>query len=117
MVDARFDGDASTPGARRALHEQNRRSWNMATRAHNSHKADQARFYREGGDTLSPEETALLGDVTGKSVVHLQCNSGQDTLSIKRLGAKAVLGVDISDEAIGFAQRLAADSGIEASFA
>jgi 2-polyprenyl-3-methyl-5-hydroxy-6-metoxy-1,4-benzoquinol methylase len=116
MVDARFDADAGTPDARRALHEQNRLSWNEATRAHNSHKADQARFFREGSSKLSPEEAALLGDLSGKSVVHLQCNSGQDTLSMKRLGAETLLGVDISDEAIGFARQLAADSGIDASF-
>jgi hypothetical protein len=101
MVEPRFDADADTLGARQALHEQNRLSWNAATQAHNSHKADQARFYREGGSKLYPEEAALLGDLTGKSVVHLQCNSGQDTLSLKTLGAGRLLGVDISDEAIG----------------
>ena len=80
MVQPRFDADADTPEARRVLHQQNRLSWNAATRAHNRHKADQAKFYREGGSKLYPEEAALLGDLTGKSVVHLQCNSGQDTL-------------------------------------
>jgi SAM-dependent methyltransferase len=116
MVEPRFDADASTPEARRALHEQNRRSWNEATRAHNSHKADQARFHREGRSKLCPEEVALLGDLTGQSVVHLQCNSGQDTLSMKALGAERLLGVDISDEAISFARQLSADSGVEAAF-
>ena len=116
MVEPRFDADAGTPEARRTLHEQNRLSWNEATRAHNSHKADQARLYREGGSKLYPEEVTLLGDLTGKSVVHLQCNSGQDTLSMKALGAARLLGVDISDEAISFARRLSTDSGIEAAF-
>src|SRR5262249_12228824 len=108
MVEPRFDADASTPESRRALHEQNRLLWDGATRAHNSHKGDQARFYREGGNKLYPEEIELLGDVRGRSVVHLQCNSGQDTLSLRRHGAASVLGVDISDEAIGFARRLSA---------
>lgn len=116
MVEPRFEADAATPEARRALHEQNRLSWNAATRAHHSHKADQAKFYLEGGDKLYQEEAALLGEFTGKSVVHLQCNSGQDTLSMKRLGAETLPGIDISDEAISFARRLSADSGIEASF-
>src|SRR5215831_17306399 len=116
MVEPRFDADASTPEARRALHEQNRRSWDEATRAHNSHKADQARFYREGGNKLYLEEIELLGDLHGRSVVHLQCNSGQDTLSLRRLGAAKVIGVDISDEAITFARRLSAESGVAASF-
>jgi SAM-dependent methyltransferase len=99
----------------RTLREANRLSWNAATRAHNSHKGDQARFFREGGSTLRPEELGLLGEVAGLRVVHLLCNSGQDTLSIAQLGAE-VTGVDISDEAIDFATRLAADAGIAATF-
>src|SRR5215468_3570905 len=116
MVEPRFNADTGTPQARRALHEENRRSWDEATRAHNSHKADQARFYQQGGNKLYAEEAHLLGDLHGQSVVHLQCNSGQDTLSLRRLGATKLLGVDISDEAIDFARRLSGESGVEASF-
>jgi SAM-dependent methyltransferase len=97
---------------RRELHEDNRLSWNAATDAHNSHKGDQAAFFRGGGCKLYPEERALLGDVRGLDVVHLQCNSGQDSLSIANLGARRVLGVDISDTAVAFANRLAAEAGI-----
>ena len=100
---------------RKDLHEINRRAWNEATKAHNSHKADQARFLRNGGSTLFPEELELLGDVRDKRVLHLQCNAGQDTLSLAQLGA-SVTGVDISDEAITFACRLSAESGIPATF-
>lgn len=99
----------------RELHEDNRRSWNSATRAHNSHKGDQAGFLSSGGSTLFPEELELLGDVAGRRLVHLQCNAGQDTLSLAALGAD-VTGVDISDEAISFATALSADSGIPATF-
>jgi SAM-dependent methyltransferase len=116
MVQPRYDADTSSPEARRALHEQNRLSWNEATKAHNSHKQDQAKFFREGGQKLYEPEIALLGDLSGKSVLHLQCNAGQDTLSIKQLGAARVTGVDISDEAIDFARKLSADSGVEATF-
>ncbi|HEX5869973.1 MAG TPA: class I SAM-dependent methyltransferase [Longimicrobium sp.] len=97
------------------IHEANRLSWNAATQAHNSHKADQAAFLRAGGSTLFPEELELLGDVHGKTLVHLQCNAGQDTLSLARLGAR-VTGVDISDTAVEFARGLAAESGIAAEF-
>ncbi len=99
----------------RDLHEDNRRSWNSATRAHNSHKGDQAAFLRGGGSTLFPEELQLLGDLTGQRLVHLQCNSGQDTLSLAALGAE-VTGVDISDEAVSFATALSAESGIPGTF-
>lgn len=100
---------------RRELHEDNRQAWNAATVAHNSHKVDQAAFFRAGGSTLFPEEIELLGDLTGKRLLHLQCNAGQDSLSLARLGA-VVTGVDISDEAIGFAQQLSTDSGVPATF-
>ncbi|HEV2149210.1 MAG TPA: class I SAM-dependent methyltransferase [Longimicrobiaceae bacterium] len=97
------------------LHEANRRSWNAATAAHNSHKGDQAAWLRGGGSTLFPEERDLLGEVAGRTLLHLQCNAGQDTLSLAALGADAV-GVDISDEAVAFARRLSAESGIPAVF-
>jgi SAM-dependent methyltransferase len=100
---------------RKELHEQNRISWNLATEAHNSHKVEQAKFFREGGSTLFPEEIELLGDIRGKSLVHLQCNAGQDTLSLARLGAN-VTGVDISDTAIEFARKLSEEAGIAATF-
>jgi len=120
----------------RDAHEQNRRSWNLATRAHNSHKRDQAGFLRAGGSTLFPDELALLGvpqsawpdehgrtnlspgtalPLAGRDLVHLQCNSGQDTLSLARLGAR-VTGVDISDEAVDFATALARESELPATF-
>ncbi len=102
------------PG-RSDLHEANRRSWNAATVAHNSHKQGQAGFLRGGGTTLFPEEVALLGEVRGARVLHLMCNAGPDTLSIAAQGAR-VTGVDISDEAIRYAKHLSQEAGIPADF-
>lgn len=92
-----------------------RRSWNIATRNHNSHKGDQAAILRAGRDVLFPEELELLGPLEGLTVAHLQCNSGQDSLGLARRGAR-VTGIDFSDEAISFARKLSADSGIAADF-
>ena len=102
--------------SKREWAEENRVSWNAATRRHNSHKGNQAAFLREGGSTLFPEEVELLGDVQGKNLLHLQCNGGQDTLSIAAGLGASVTGVDISDEAISFAQRLSQESGISGAF-
>ena len=99
----------------RDLREQNRRSWNAVVGAHDSHRGDLAAFLREGGVTLFPEERALLGELVGKTLAHLQCNSGGDSLSLARLGA-AVTGVDISDEAIATAGELSVKTGIPALF-
>jgi 2-polyprenyl-3-methyl-5-hydroxy-6-metoxy-1,4-benzoquinol methylase len=106
---------APSDEAFRATHEQNRRSWNAVTPAHNSHKHDQAGFLRRGGTTLFPEELELLGPIAGKRLLHLQCNCGQDSLSLAALGAD-VTGVDISDAAIDFARALSTETGIAARF-
>src|ERR671917_2195263 len=100
---------------RRELREQNRLSWNGAVGAHASHRGDLAGFLRGGGSTLFPEELELLGDLEGKALAHLQCNSGGDSLSLASLGA-AVTGVDISDEAVHYARRLSSETGIAAEF-
>jgi SAM-dependent methyltransferase len=48
-----------------------------------------------------------LGRLDGLRVVHLQCHIGTDTLSLSRLGAASVTGVDFSDKALDEARRLA----------
>ena len=100
---------------RRELREQNRVSWNAVVRAHNSHRGDLSRFFSEGGTTLFHEECDLLGELEGKSLVHLQCNAGSDSISLARLGA-TVTGVDLSDEAVSSARDLAEKTGTLATF-
>lgn len=100
---------------RRDLHEANRLAWNAATVAHNSHKAGDVEYLRSGGSTLFPEELDLLGDLSRRRLLHLQCNSGHDTLSLAGQGAR-VTGVDIGDEAIAYARRLSQASGIPGDF-
>ena len=100
---------------RRDLREQNRVSWNAVVGAHDGHRGDLSRFLSEGGSTLFQEEIDLLGELEGRSLVHLQCNSGGDSISLARLGAK-VTGVDISDEAVSSARDLAEITGIGATF-
>ena len=97
------------------LREANRRSWNAATPAHQSHKRDQGAFLKGGGTTLFPEELELLGDLSGKRVLHLQCNCGQDSISLALRGAE-VLGVDLSDAAIDEARALETEVGSGTSF-
>ena len=100
---------------RRDLREQNRVSWNAVVSAHDSHRGDLSRFFSEGGSTLFQEELDLLGELEGRSLVHLQCNSGGDSISLTRLGA-TVTGVDVSDEAVSSARDLAEKTGIRATF-
>jgi SAM-dependent methyltransferase len=64
---------------------------------------------------VMPCELKEMGDVCGKSLLHLQCHVGMDTLSWARRGAK-VTGVDFSGEAIKTARELSKEVGIKASF-
>ena len=99
----------------RDLREQNRESWNAVVGALDSHRGDLSRYLREGGSTLFREERDLLGELEGRSLVHLQCNSGGDSISLARLGA-TVTGVDLSDEAVSSARDLAEKTGTRAPF-
>lgn len=94
--------------------ESNRKLWNEWTKVHVSGGYDVEGF-RSGRNSLHSVELDEVGDVSGKSLLHLQCHFGMDTLSWARLGAK-VTGVDISDESISYAQSLAADLKIDARF-
>jgi SAM-dependent methyltransferase len=60
-------------------------------------------------------DSRVLGDVAGRSLVHLQCHFGMDTLSWARLGA-TVTGVDFSEKAIAAARELSEQSGTPGRF-
>jgi SAM-dependent methyltransferase len=93
-------------------HQDNRKSWNAATEQHHSHKPDLIGRYKNGWNNLHDDDMQLLGDLTGKKVVHLQCNDGQDTVSIAKFLGGDVTGVDISDYAIEAAQKLSDETNI-----
>ncbi|CAI6094465.1 unnamed protein product [Clonostachys chloroleuca] len=52
----------------------------------------------------------LLGDISKLSCVHLQCHIGTDTLSLARLGASSVTGLDFSGASLKEARILAAST-------
>jgi len=96
--------------------KQNRALWNELTRVHDEPSAyyDLERF-KAGELSLRTIERDEVGDVRDKTLLHLQCHFGLDTLSWARLGAK-VTGLDFSEEAIERARRLAAECGLDARF-
>jgi SAM-dependent methyltransferase len=95
--------------------ETNRKSWNEKTKVHIQSDFYDNENFLKGKSTLKPVELDLLGNISGKSILHLQCHFGQDSISLSRLGA-AVTGVDISDEAIKQAAALAAQTHSPAKF-
>jgi len=68
-----------------------------------------------GKPLLNELITKEVGDVRGKSLVHLLCHIGTDTLSWALLGAQ-VTGIDISSESLKYAKKLSQQMGIKADF-
>ncbi|MFE9629668.1 class I SAM-dependent methyltransferase [Streptomyces sp. NPDC006463] len=71
--------------------------------------------FRTGGSRMRALERAEVGEVRGRSLLHLQCHVGLDTLSWARLGAR-VTGVDFCAEGVAAARSLAADVDPSAVF-
>ena len=77
----------------------NRHSWNNRTDAHMKSEFYDLEGFLNGRTSLNDIELNLLGDLNGKSILHLQCHFGQDSISLSRLGAKFTAN-DLSDKAI-----------------
>lgn len=95
--------------------EVNRALWDKKTKIHAGSEFYNTGDFVAGTSSLKEIELALLGDVAGKSVLHLQCHFGQDSLSLARMGAK-VTGIDFSGEAINTARELNEQLGLDAEF-
>jgi SAM-dependent methyltransferase len=98
--------------------QKNRRAWNEIARARSSKYEESlhpAAFFRDGGSILDPRVTAAAGDVRGKSLLHLMCATGEETLSWAALGAHAV-GVDISEEQIALARAKSQATNLDVRF-
>lgn len=71
--------------------------------------------FKAGGTKLRDIELTEMGDVRGKTLIHLQCHFGMDTLSWAREGA-TVTGLDFSPAAIAAARKLSEESGVPGRF-
>ena len=94
--------------------DDNRKLWDAWTAIHTTGDFYDVRRFRDDPDDVRIEawERDEVGDVTGRSLLHVQCHFGLDTLSWARLGAARVTGVDFSEPAIAFARELAAEVGL-----
>lgn len=93
----------------------NKNSWNTRVDYHTKSDFYDNDSFINGENTLKDIELNLLGNIKGKSVLHLQCHFGQDTISLSRLGANAT-GVDFSEKAIETARDLAQITGSTTEF-
>ena len=96
--------------------EANRANWNDRVAAHlKDREYYDVEGFLAGEDCLGDIETGLVGDVGGKTLLHLMCHFGLDTLGWARRGAR-VTGLDFSPAAIEAARELAARAGLDARF-
>jgi SAM-dependent methyltransferase len=95
--------------------EANKQLWNQRTLVHKDSAFYDLAAFKAGTNVLTPIELNELGDVKGKSMLHLQCHFGMDSLSWARLDAK-VTGVDLSDESIKIARQLNDELKLDAKF-
>jgi SAM-dependent methyltransferase len=93
----------------------NRQLWDQLTPIHAASEFYDLEGFKNGQCALMAVDREEVGDVAGKSLLHLQCHFGLDTLSWARLGAQ-VTGVDFSQRAIALAGSLAAELSIPATF-
>jgi SAM-dependent methyltransferase len=95
--------------------DANRAWWDERAPLHLTSGLYDVEAFVAGASTLRPFERAELGDVAGRSLVHLQCHVGMDSLSWARLGAE-VTGLDFSAPALAAARALADRIGVDATF-
>ena len=67
----------------------NQRWWDEAVPIHAASEFYDVASFKAGKTSLMPVELREVGDVQGKTLLHLQCHFGMDTLSWAREGADA----------------------------
>jgi len=89
-------------------------NWNERVRIHVSNVPEyDLEGFKRGKNILENHVLQELGDINGKTVLHLMCHFGMDTLSWARDCGAIITGVDFSDEAIKFAESLAQELNIK----
>jgi SAM-dependent methyltransferase len=97
----------------------NRANWDERAPAHAASPGYGVQRFAADPDHLSHVvrfDRPRLGPLDGLDVVHLQCHIGTDTVSLARLGAKSVTGLDFSAQSLDEARRIAAAAGADVRF-
>lgn len=95
--------------------EANKKLWDAKTPIHFKSHLYGLEDFKEGASSLRHIEEEELGGISGKSILHLMCHFGMDTMSFTRKGGEAT-GIDISEEAINTASKLAKDLNLDTKF-
>ena len=95
--------------------DANRKNWDERVGLHSKSDFYNVKKFKQTKNCLLRLEQKDLGDVSGKTLLHLMCHFGMDSLSWANKGA-IVTGVDFSGEAIKKAQSLSKELDILATF-
>ena len=95
----------------------NRRMWNdISSKWQQRREAEYGwRFFHQGKSALFPEVHRLMGPVKRKTLLDLQCGSGEAALSWANRGA-TVTGLDYSDQRLAEARHKADRAGIKVTY-
>ncbi len=99
--------------------DANRANWDDRVEGHLAAKEYRVAELLQDPACVSKEAVfadAEIGGVRGLRLAHLQCHIGTDTVSLARLGATTVTGLDFSPKSIEAARALARDCGVDARF-
>jgi SAM-dependent methyltransferase len=83
----------------------NKKAWDVKAPVHYVSEFYNVNGFKKGDSSLYHIELNELNDVVGKTILHLQCHFGLDSISWERLGAN-VTGVDFSEKSIDLANSL-----------
>ena len=95
--------------------EINRANWDQRAAVHAASTTYDLQRLIDGPNAISgvvSHDAPYLGDLTGLDVCHLQCHIGTDTVSLAKLGARSITGLDVSPRSLEVARELATDCGI-----
>ncbi len=88
--------------------ESNKHAWSQISE---DHYFTYKKSLLEGRHQLNTYIKNEIGDLSGKKVIHLQCNTGADTILLARMAESAV-GVDLVPDNVFYAKKLAEDLNI-----
>lgn len=110
------EGDDSRRRAERI--RETARAWDLAAAKYAPDLDADVAALRAGTLSFERNELAPLRRVVGEGcrAIHLQCSHGQDALSLWRLGAAEVVGIDVSGAMLALAREKAARLGAPARF-
>ncbi|MHA1905881.1 MAG: class I SAM-dependent methyltransferase [Candidatus Thorarchaeota archaeon] len=96
--------------------KQNEEAWDTLSEHYQGSRRISLENYHYGAYAPGENELGMIGDVSGLDVLEIGCGGGQNSIVLKKQGARSVLGIDQSENQLKHAIELADNLGIEVQF-